>query len=205
MAPSSQETVPHRLRPLFEDVVSCTDAFCLEHLTEEYAQLCRRLAAALCRKRPSPLTQGKIETWACAIVYAIGSVNFLFDKSQTPHMSAGELCERFGVSKSTASAKARKILNALNIVPFDPRRHNTAATSMLPNGAIVSERLGHSDVALTLRIYGHLTARMHREAAERLDDLHRRGDRGVRAPCPAVKPGNPSGCDSGVALISFMC
>lgn len=121
MAPPKQETVPKQMRPLFEDLVNRTDTFCREHLDGEYAQLCRQMTAALCRKRPSPLTQGKVEGWACAIVYAIGSLNFLFDKSQTPHMSAGELCERFGVSKSTASAKSRKILDALHIRPYDPR------------------------------------------------------------------------------------
>jgi hypothetical protein len=121
MATSTRESVPQKLRPLFEDLVGRTDAFCLQHLNEEYAQLCRELTAALSRKRPSPLTQGRIETWACAIVYTIGSVNFLFDKTQTPHMSAGELCESFGVAKSTASAKARKIMDALDITVLDPR------------------------------------------------------------------------------------
>jgi hypothetical protein len=28
--------------------------------------LCRKLVAALARKRPSPLTRGKPEVWACA-------------------------------------------------------------------------------------------------------------------------------------------
>lgn len=121
MALSPQEAVPQQLRPLFEDVVSRTDAFCLEHLTDEYAQMCRQLAAALCRKSPTPLARGQVESWACAVVYTIGSVNFLFDKSQTPHMSAGELCERFGVNKSTTSAKTRKIFDALDIGPYDPR------------------------------------------------------------------------------------
>jgi integrase len=52
---------------------------------------------------------------------------------------------------------------------------DTAATSMLLNGEnakVVAERLGHSDVALTLRVYSHVTAGMHRDAAERLDDLY---------------------------------
>jgi len=121
MALSPQEAVPQQLRPLFEDVVSRTDAFCHEHLTDEYAQLCRQLAAALCRKSSTPLARGQVESWACAVVYTIGSVNFLFDKSQTPHMSAGDLCERFGVGKSTTSAKTRKIFDALDIGPYDPR------------------------------------------------------------------------------------
>jgi hypothetical protein len=38
----------------------------------------------LCRKRPCPLEKGKESSWACGITHAIGSVSFVFDKSQTP-------------------------------------------------------------------------------------------------------------------------
>ena len=108
------------MRPTYEEIVRLTDAFCAEHLDDEYAQLCRKLAAALARKRPSPLSQGKIETWACAVTYTIGRVNFLFDKSQSPHMSAGDLCAWFGVSKSTAAAKAKGIMDTFRVTLLDP-------------------------------------------------------------------------------------
>ena len=62
MAEQNKESVPKQLRPLFESMAGLTDAFCREHLNDEYAQLCRRLAAALRRKLPSPLAQGKSET-----------------------------------------------------------------------------------------------------------------------------------------------
>lgn len=116
-----KEAVPRQMQPVFDAVVRLTDQVCTEHLNEEYAQLARALTAALCRKRPSPLAHGRVETWACAVVYALGSVNFLFDKTQTPHLSAGELCALFGVSKSTAGAKARVIQDILKIGPFDPQ------------------------------------------------------------------------------------
>ncbi len=114
------ESVPRAMRPVFDAVVAVTDAFCREHLNEEYAELSRKLAAALARKRPSPLAQGKPEVWACGIVYALGSVNFLWDKGQTPHMRADELCKRFGVSKSTGSARARSISDMFGTYQFDP-------------------------------------------------------------------------------------
>jgi len=38
--------------------VTVTDAVCLRHLDEEYADLCRRVLGKLGRKRPSPLTRG---------------------------------------------------------------------------------------------------------------------------------------------------
>ncbi|TAK28612.1 MAG: hypothetical protein EPO21_22670 [Chloroflexota bacterium] len=108
------------MRPTFDAVTALTDAFCREHLTDEYTQLCRKLAAALARKRPSPLLQGKIQTWACAIVYAIGQNNFLFDKSEEPYMSADELCPPFGISKSTAGAKAKVVRDAVKMGFYDP-------------------------------------------------------------------------------------
>jgi hypothetical protein len=115
-----RETIPTRLRPHFDAMVRLTDAVCREHLTDEYAQLCRRLAAALCRKRPSPVTRGRTESWACGVAYAVGAVNFLFDKSQTPHLLASELCALFGVSPSTGAAKAAEIRRLFKMHQMDP-------------------------------------------------------------------------------------
>jgi tetratricopeptide (TPR) repeat protein len=109
MADAKEERVPKQMRPYFDGIVALTDRVCREHLNDEYRQYCRRLAAALCRKRPSPVTRGRSESWACGIAYALGSVNYLFDKSQSPHLSAGELCELFGVSTSNGAAKASEI------------------------------------------------------------------------------------------------
>ncbi|MBV8555924.1 MAG: hypothetical protein JO116_10190, partial [Planctomycetaceae bacterium] len=53
--PSEEPTVPPTVRPVYDKIVALTDAFCRDHLTEEYAALCRNLAGALARKRPSPL------------------------------------------------------------------------------------------------------------------------------------------------------
>src|SRR5215217_6003490 len=92
VAMSKSESVPKQLQPLYQEIVSITDAFCAENLTAEYADMSRRLAAALSRKRPSPLLRGKPQTWACGIVYAIGSVNFLSDRSFEPYMRMEDLC-----------------------------------------------------------------------------------------------------------------
>ena len=86
-----------------------TDEFCAEYLNDEYAQLSRELAAALSRKRPSPLLRGNLDTWACGINYALGFVNFLFDKSVSPCVSVDQLCNAFGVAKSTGYQKSKQI------------------------------------------------------------------------------------------------
>jgi hypothetical protein len=117
---SKSEKVPKKMQAKFDAIVALTDTFCKEHLDEEYAQLARQATAALCRKRPSPLLSGRTDVWACGIVYALGFVNFLFDRSQDPHVSATELCEWFGVSKSTGSAKSKAVRDALGMMQMDP-------------------------------------------------------------------------------------
>ncbi|MBV8616238.1 MAG: hypothetical protein JOY66_21055, partial [Acetobacteraceae bacterium] len=59
-------------------------------------------------------------TWACAIVYTLGQLNFLSDKSSQPHMAMADLCAAFGVGQSTAAAKAKAIRDALRTSRMDP-------------------------------------------------------------------------------------
>ena len=84
-----------------------TDAFCREHLNDEYAMLCRNLAATLARKRPSPLLRGQLETWACGIIRTIGWVNFLDDSSEEPHLKLPFIDRAFGVAESTGQGKSK--------------------------------------------------------------------------------------------------
>jgi hypothetical protein len=120
MSKKQSESVPSSVEPAYSSIVNLTDAVCNEHLNSEYATLSRRLAATLARKRPSPIMRGKPEIWACAIIYALGTVNFLFDKSQTPYMRADELCAVFGVSQSSGANKAKLIRDMLNMYQLDP-------------------------------------------------------------------------------------
>lgn len=120
MTKQRQDSVPKKMRVRHDEIVAITDSFCQAHLTDEYTQLCRKLAAKLSRKRPSPLARGRAKSWAAAIVYTIARVNFLFDKSQTPHMRADELCRKIGVSKGTASAKSTQIMDMLSIFQMHP-------------------------------------------------------------------------------------
>jgi hypothetical protein len=110
-AMKSADRVPQEMRQVYENIIGLTDDSCRAHLNQEYADLCRKMTAALCRKRPSPLASGAIEIWASSILYAVGKVNFLFDKTQTPHLRAEELCALLGVSASTVSAKAKRIMD----------------------------------------------------------------------------------------------
>jgi hypothetical protein len=114
------ESVPKAMQEKYDEIIALTDAFCTEHLNEEYAQMSRYLAAALARKRPSPLARGRTKTWACGIVYTIGSINFLSDKSFEPAMRMEDLCRLMGVSPSTGGNKAGEIRKMFNMHQFDP-------------------------------------------------------------------------------------
>ncbi len=103
-----------------EEIAGLVDAFCKEHLNDEYAELCRRLTEKLGRKRPSPLVSGKPNTWACGIVRTIGWVNFLDDKAQSPHMKLTAIDKAFGVGESTGQGKSMLIRKMFKIRSMDP-------------------------------------------------------------------------------------
>jgi len=106
------------VKTVLATLTEMTDSFCKEFLNEEYAELCRTLAGALARKRPSPLLQGRLEGWASGIVRTIGWVNFLHDPSQTPHLQLYFIDQAFGVSESTGAAKLKAIRTMLRIRQF---------------------------------------------------------------------------------------
>ena len=120
MQPSRSTSIPKAMQATYDAAVALTDAFCGEHLNDEYRDLARAMTAALCRKRPSPLNSGKLNTWACGIVHLLGQLNFLSDKATQPYMTMAEICTAFGVGQSTASAKAKVIKDALHTNRMDP-------------------------------------------------------------------------------------
>jgi hypothetical protein len=115
-------------------IISLIDEFCRDHLNEEYAELCRKLAEKLARKRPSPLLSGSPNTWACGIVRTIGMVNFLDDRSQKPHMKLTAIDKAFGVGESTGQGKSKLIRRLLKIHQFD---HNWMLPSRMEQQPLV--------------------------------------------------------------------
>lgn len=119
-AKQNESLVPANMQEVFDEITRLTDTFCEKFLNDEYGCICRKLAAALCRKRPSPLLKGKILTWTAGIVYSAGWINFLGDKDQSPYMSTKKLAAAFGVGLSTMQGKKLQIQNALNLIQLDP-------------------------------------------------------------------------------------
>ena len=121
VSPAKGRSSPTEVKDILGTLIEMTDSFCKEFLNEEYADLCRKLATALARKRPSPLLQGKLETWACGIVRTIGWVNYLDDRSQKPHMKLPLIDKAFGVAESTGQGKSKLIRKMFKIGNFDPK------------------------------------------------------------------------------------
>jgi len=120
MTKSTGDKVPKQMQSKFEEITALTDACCSTYLNTEYAEMSRKLTAALCRKRPSPLTRGKAKTWACGVVHALGMVNFLYDPNQTPHIKATELYKHFGIGQSTGQGKSKQIRDMMKMSQMSP-------------------------------------------------------------------------------------
>ena len=101
-------------------IIGLIDQFCKEHLNEEYAVACRKLAEKLARKRPSPLLSGSPNTWASGIVRTVGWVNFLHDRTQTPHMRLCDIDAGFGISESSGAARLAAIRKIFRMHQLDP-------------------------------------------------------------------------------------
>jgi hypothetical protein len=78
-----------------------------------------------------------VRIWAAGIVYALGQTNFLFDRTQTPHMSADELAQAFGVVKTTMANKAAQINRTLDLGIFEPDLTRVAMLEQHPMAWLV--------------------------------------------------------------------
>jgi len=130
-----------------QKLIEMTAGFCDEYLDEDYKQLCEKLIGKMSRKRNVPHHSGQIEIWAAAIVYAIGSINFLFDPSFKPYASADDICNYFGTSKSTTSQKAKVLRDMFKLRYWDKEfstthmiESNPLSNLMMVNGLIVDIR-----------------------------------------------------------------
>lgn len=119
MITKKSKKVPKAMKLKYDEIVKLTNLFSKKHLNKEYSQLIRYAAAAMCRKRPSPIEKGRVNTWVAGITHAVGFVNFLSDKSSKPYISVSDLSKEYGVSKASTSAKSVLVRKALKIELLD--------------------------------------------------------------------------------------
>lgn len=81
--------------------------------------------------------RGDARIWAAGAIYAVGQVNFLFDRSQTPHVTAKQLTEALGVVQTTMANKAGIINRALGIGMFEPDLTRVATIEQHPMAWLV--------------------------------------------------------------------
>jgi hypothetical protein len=130
-----------------EQLIGMTGGFCQQFLDEDYKQLCEKLIRKMSRKRLVPFLSGRIEIWAAAVVYALGSINFLFDKSFKPYATAEDICNYFGTSKSTTSQKSKVIRDMFRMGYYDSefstrhmKENSPFSNLVMINGLIVDKR-----------------------------------------------------------------
>jgi hypothetical protein len=120
-----------------QNLLEMAGTFCAQKLDDDYLLLCEKLIKKLGRKKDVPFQRGKIEIWAAAVVYAIGSINFLFDKSFEPYMTPEQISEYFGTKNSTVSNKAREIKDMFGMWHFSPEFSTQNMTDTNPFNQMV--------------------------------------------------------------------
>lgn len=102
-----------------QQLLELTGTFSAQKLNDNYYELCEKLIKKMGRKRDVPFKRGNISIWAAAVVYALGSINFLFDKETDPHVTTKEISDFFDTKNSTVSNKAKQIKDMFNLTIFD--------------------------------------------------------------------------------------
>lgn len=120
-----------------EKLLELTGTFCAQKLDDKYPQLSEKLIKKLGRKREVPFQRGKLEIWAAAVVYAIGSINFLFDKSFEPYLTPKQINDYFGTKKSTVSNKTGDIKDMFDMGHFSPDFSTQSITESNPFNKMV--------------------------------------------------------------------
>lgn len=82
-----------------EKIIELVSGFCDKKLNSEYEELCVKLIEKMGRKHDVPFKRGKLEIWASAVIYALGQINFLFDKTTEPYATPDDICNYFNTKK----------------------------------------------------------------------------------------------------------
>ncbi len=88
-----------------------------------------------------------------AEVHAVGTVNFAFDKSQTPYITIPDISDYFGVGKSSPASKSKIIRDLFNIGLMEPEwtlpsriDNNPMVWSIMVNGFIMDARYAPREI-----------------------------------------------------------
>ncbi len=150
-----------KIEAISQQLLELTGEFCDQHLDDDYKQLCEKVVLKMKRKRQVPFLRGRVNTWAASIIYALGQINFLFDRASEPYISADDIANHFGLSKSTIGQKAKKIRDMFNMGYFDSEfstrdvdASNPLKNMVMINGLIVPTDMLEPEAQEELRRQG---------------------------------------------------
>lgn len=112
-------TTKEKVKEKKEELLKLTLDFSKKFLNDEYDDVIKKLINKMARKREVPFVSGRIEIWAAAVIHALGTINFLFDKSTQPYVTVTDICDYFETKQSTTSQKAKKIRDMFKMNYFD--------------------------------------------------------------------------------------
>lgn len=151
-----------------EELISLVSSFCNQKLNDEYSQLCIKMIQKLGRKRSCPFERGKLEIWAATIIYTIGTMNFLFDKSFEPYIQSRDIHDFFGTKSSTVSAKVREVRDLLSLSPYFDKNFSTSdMNSQNP----FNSRVEVDGLLLTIESLPEEYQQMVKDARSRAEDI----------------------------------
>ena len=116
MAKKDEKVVLEEKKKQLSDL---TASFCSKYLDEDYSRVVQKLVNKLARKRQVPFLSGKIEIWAAAVIHAVGTINFLFDKGTYPYASVDDIAAFFQTNKNTTSQKSKLIRDMFKMTYYD--------------------------------------------------------------------------------------
>jgi hypothetical protein len=118
--------------------------YCKKQLNQEYEDIYKKVFQDLLKIDMDIFNRGKADIWAAAVVWAVGSINFLGDKSFEPYTTLADVCQYFNANTSTVGQKASKIrelldMNYLNsdYLIESPAGKFLDSLVMIPDGFIV--------------------------------------------------------------------
>lgn len=113
--------IPEKMQGIFDAAALPIQLFCQAYLDERYFERCMAALEKLCRKRPSPLLSGSLNTWSAGIVYFICAQNDRFVRGCHDRLDASVVAGAFGLSASAASAKAAQIRQLFHAKSYNER------------------------------------------------------------------------------------
>lgn len=99
--------VSEKIKERQSELIDLVSGFCDDELNDEYKGLAIDLIGRMAEEEA--FKRGKLEIWASAVIYALGQVNSLFDKSEELNKTPDDICDFFDTKKSTVSQKAKAI------------------------------------------------------------------------------------------------